>query len=72
MSLRLARLWSQFAKTGSPTVGQSNISDPLVPVRWEPYSLARTSYLQIDQDLNMRFDLRRTNVRFWDQFPLGF
>ena len=72
VSLRLARLWAQFAKTGSPTVGQGKTLDPLIPVRWEPYSLARNSYLQIDRDLNMRSDLRRTNVRFWDQFPLGF
>ncbi|XP_069678766.1 uncharacterized protein [Periplaneta americana] len=61
-SLRLARMWANFAKTGNPTPKQDAL---LNNTKWKPISESDFPYLSIDKNLEIKHDLRNNNPVWW-------
>lgn len=61
-SLRMAKLWTNFAKTGYPTPEP----DPLLQnASWKPISKSNFPYLSIDIDLKIRYSLNNGHAAWW-------
>ncbi|XP_068084705.1 juvenile hormone esterase isoform X2 [Anabrus simplex] len=59
---RVVKMWTNFAKTGNPTP----VMDSLLPVTWERYAAANPCYLEINEDLNLRKNIFRDRIQFWE------
>uniref|UniRef100_H3B637 Carboxylic ester hydrolase n=1 Tax=Latimeria chalumnae TaxID=7897 RepID=H3B637_LATCH len=58
--------WTNFAKTGDPSTGDSS-----VPTPWPPYTNQYSQYLDINSNLNrdsVKMRLRNEFVKFWTEF----
>lgn len=60
---RLTKLWTNFAKYGSPTVGK----DPLIGVEWIPTAPGNLHYLEIDKELSLGTNPDFERITFWDE-----
>ncbi|XP_067007332.2 esterase FE4 [Anabrus simplex] len=61
---RMLKLWTNFAKTGNPTPKD----DPLLPVKWEPYTSTSPCYLEINEELSMKKHMFKERMQFWEEF----
>ncbi|GLH15210.1 Acetylcholinesterase, partial [Gryllus bimaculatus] len=61
---RMVKMWSNYVKTGDPTPTY----DPLIGVRWRPYTNDTRNYLDITSQLEAKTDLNEERVNFWEQF----
>lgn len=59
----MTKLWSNFAKYGNPT---PNGQDKLLPTTWEPLELPKFNYLDIGEDLEMKTELEKEAMDFWN------
>ncbi|XP_072488925.1 bile salt-activated lipase [Notamacropus eugenii] len=63
VSKNIIAYWTNFAKTGDPNVGNSE-----VPTQWDPYTAQNGNYLNITKKLDtssMKQHLRTNFLRFW-------
>ncbi|XP_062063273.1 bile salt-activated lipase [Lepus europaeus] len=63
VSKTLIAYWTNFARTGDPNTGPSE-----VPAHWEPYTLENSSYLEINKKMSQdstKQHLRTNFLRFW-------
>ncbi|XP_064379864.1 bile salt-activated lipase-like [Dromaius novaehollandiae] len=66
VSKAMIAYWTNFARTGDPNSGYSE-----VPIVWLPYTLENSYYLEINSDINdssVKQDLRSPYVNFWYSF----
>ncbi|GLG93746.1 Carboxylic ester hydrolase [Gryllus bimaculatus] len=61
---RMIRLWTNFAKKNDPTPED----DPLLGVRWKPYTAEERNFLEIGPQLRNGTDLYADRVAFWEKF----
>ncbi|XP_060524766.1 acylcarnitine hydrolase-like [Cylas formicarius] len=61
---RIIRLWSNFAKTLNPTPDES---DPLLNVTWPLVSPSNIQYLDIDNTLEVKPNLRAKQMAMWNR-----
>ncbi|GLG93756.1 uncharacterized protein GBIM_01111 [Gryllus bimaculatus] len=61
---RLVRLLTNFAKSGDPTPED----DPLLGVRWKPYTKDKRNFLNIGNQLQSSTDLFADRAAFWEKF----
>jgi hypothetical protein len=40
--------------------------DPLLNVTWAPYTADEPTYLNIDQELSLQYDLNKDRLQFWE------
>lgn len=59
---RMVKLWTNFAKSGNPTPAE----DPLLNVTWAAYTPDEPTYLNIDQELSLQYDLNKDRLQFWE------
>ncbi|XP_036607804.1 bile salt-activated lipase [Trichosurus vulpecula] len=63
VSSSMIAYWTNFAKTGDPNTGNSE-----VPTHWDPYTAENGNYLDITKDINansMKQHLRTNFLQFW-------
>ncbi|PNF42928.1 Esterase FE4 [Cryptotermes secundus] len=60
--LKMVKMWTNFAKTGDPTPD----CDSLLGVKWDPTTKAEHVYLSIDKEVQMRRDLFKERMQFWE------
>ncbi|NP_001095181.3 bile salt-activated lipase precursor [Oryctolagus cuniculus] len=63
VSKTLIAYWTNFARTGDPNTGLSE-----VPAHWEPYTLENGSYLEINKKMSQdstKSHLRNSFLQFW-------
>lgn len=58
---RLTKLWTDFAKTGTPT---PNTND-LIPTLWEPFNSGDYKYYEIGDTLKSGNGLKKDTIQFW-------
>ncbi|KAK7869853.1 hypothetical protein R5R35_006664 [Gryllus longicercus] len=61
---RMVRMLTNFAKTGDPTPED----DPLIGVRWKPYTKDEKNFLSIENQLQNRTDPFADRAAFWETF----
>ncbi|KAK7862760.1 hypothetical protein R5R35_002522 [Gryllus longicercus] len=61
---RMIRLWTNFAKKNDPTPED----DPLLGVRWKPYTAEERNFLEIGPQLRNGTHLYADRVAFWEKF----
>lgn len=58
---RFTRLWTDFAKTGTPTPS----TDELIPEIWEPFKPEDYKYYEIGDTLESGEGLQGDHIKFW-------
>ncbi|XP_069678764.1 esterase FE4-like [Periplaneta americana] len=63
-SMRMVKLWTNFAKTGNPTPEM----DPLLEnVVWKPVTESDLVYLDINSELTMQHNFKKERMLFWEE-----
>ncbi|KAJ7393153.1 Cocaine esterase [Desmophyllum pertusum] len=60
----IMKLWTDFAKFGSPTPPGSNTS----PITWRPFTEEEQFYLALDVKPRLKQHYRASQVTFWNNF----
>ncbi|KAJ4438858.1 hypothetical protein ANN_14811 [Periplaneta americana] len=63
-SQRIVKLWTNFAKTGSPTPERDEL---LQNITWKPVTGKSFPYLNIDTNLTIRYNLNEGRPIWWEQ-----
>lgn len=58
----MTKLWTNFAKYGSPTEKK----DPLINIEWNPVEEGKLHYLEIDNELSTGVNPDFDRIAFWD------
>ncbi|XP_072034357.1 cholinesterase-like [Amphiura filiformis] len=62
LSVKIMRFWTEFAKTGTPSIS----SDPENEMYWPTFTVPELNYKVLDLNLTTDRALRADSVRFWN------